>query len=212
MTTNPGSTVIGGSAAETWIDVGAHLGEKTLPAAQSNPSLRVYAFEPNLRVAMQLVGLAPNFIVLPMAVGEKNGTADFYLNSYAAASSLLPFDSAGLQQWIGGDQLRVVEKVDVPVIRLDTFLELAGVQQVDYLKIDAQGGDLAVVRSAGERLRDIARISLEVQITPFALYAGGSEKASVMEFLFQAGFRLDSCERQSFDQEENLTFCRVVTA
>ncbi|MFB3777027.1 MAG: FkbM family methyltransferase [Bryobacteraceae bacterium] len=196
--------------AEIWLDVGAHLGEKTLPAARSNPALRVYAFEPNLRLAMRLVGLAPNFVVLPMAVAEQTGTADFHLNSFEAASSLLPFDPTGLQRWIGGDVLRVVETVPVPVIRLDTFMELAGIGRVDYLKIDAQGGDLEVVRSAGDRIRSIGRISLEVQITPFPLYAGGAKKEDVLEYLLRSGFRLEEVEQQSHVQEENLTFSRVV--
>ncbi len=195
--------------AETWIDVGAHRGEKTLSAAQANPALRVYAFEPNLHVALQLVGMAPYFIVLPMAVAEKNGAADFYLNSFEAASSLLPMDPQRLERWIDGDLLRVVSTISVPVIRLDTFLELAGIRQVDYLKVDAQGGDLDVVRSAGNRLKDIPRIALEVQITPLPLYVGGSQKSMVMEYLLRAGFQLEANERQSHDQEENLTFCRV---
>ncbi len=126
--------------AETWIDVGAHRGEKTLSAAQSNPALRVYAFEPNLHLALQLVGMAPNFIVLPMAVAEKNGAADFYLNSYETASSLLPMDPQGLERWIDGD--------------------------------------LDVVRSAGNRLKDIQRIALEVQIALLPLHVGSSQKST----------------------------------
>jgi FkbM family methyltransferase len=199
----------GEPAAEIWIDVGAHLGEKTLAAARSNPALRVYAFEPNLRVAMQLVGLLPNFVVVPIAIGEQNGAADLYINAFEASSSLLPFDPRGLARWIGGDQLRVVERILVPVIRLDRFMELAGIREVDYLKIDAQGADLAVVRSAGDRLQDVKKICLEVQITPFPLYVGGSHKDAVMQHMQQAGFKLVSRESQNHGQEENLTFYRV---
>jgi len=193
---------------ETWIDVGAHLGQGTLPAARLNPGIRVYAFEPNLRRAMELAGLLPNFIVLPMAVGEHNGVADFYLNEFDAASSLLPLHPEGLAQWIGREQLRVAATLAVPVIRLDTFLQTASIRSVDYLHIDAQGMDLAVVRSAGERLKDIRKIMLEVQITPLPLYVGAAGKDAILEFLNSAGFELVGCQRQSHDQEENLTFYR----
>lgn len=193
----------------TWIDVGAYLGEKSLGAAEADERLRVYAFEPNLAVAVGLMGRLPNYVVIPMAVSEQEGGADFYLNSFTAASSLLPFDPRGLDRWDGGEQLRVERRVTVPVIRLDTFMDLAGIAEVEYLKIDAQGADLAVVRSAGRRLRDIARISLEVQITPVPLYAGGSEKAAVLAYLDGAGFRLEASEPQSRGQEENLTFVRI---
>jgi FkbM family methyltransferase len=194
---------------EIWIDVGAHLGEKTFAFAQQNPALRVYAFEPNLRLAAQRLGRLPNFVVVPMAVSEEDGCADFYLNTFAAASSLLPFDSAGLVNWRGGEVLNVERKLVVPTIRLDTFLDLMGIPEVHFLKVDAQGADLAVVRSLGRRIKDVRKISLEVQINPVPLYVGGSQKGEVEQYLRAAGFSLDSCEKQSYDQEENLTYLRA---
>jgi len=191
-----------------WIDVGAHLGEKTLSIAARNPNMLVYAFEPNLTVAAQLMGRLPNYVVLPMAVAEQDGCSPFYLNRYDAASSLLPFVPEGLQQWVGGEILGVQATLTVPTVRLDTFLNGARIAKVAYLKIDAQGADLAVIRSLGERLRDIERISLEVQTTPIPLYRNGSRKEEVVQLLTQARFELLSCEKQSHDQEENLTFIR----
>jgi len=196
-------------APRVWLDVGAHLGEKTFAVAQQDPLVRVYAFEPNLRLAAQRMGLLPNFGVLPVAVAEHDGSADFYLNQDDAASSLLPFKPEGLRRWIGSEQLEVVSRVKVPTIRLDTFLNSAGIARVDYLKVDAQGADLAVVRSAGARLRDIARISLEVQTTPVPLYEGSASKEEVVRYLEAAGFALVAVEPQSHGQEENLTFVRA---
>jgi FkbM family methyltransferase len=192
----------------TWIDVGAHLGEKTFAAAERDPEIRVYAFEPNLAVARNLIGRLPNFVVLPMAVADRDGCVDFYLNAFPAASSLLPFNPEGLARWAGGEVLKVERKIAVPAIRLDTFMELMGIDEVEFLKVDAQGADLAVVRSAGDRLCSIARIALEVQVTPIPLYEGGSERKAVLEYLAGRGFELASVERQSLGQEENLVFVR----
>jgi len=193
---------------EVWVDVGAHLGEKTFSTAEENPRVRVYAFEPNLQVASKLMGCLPNYVVLPMAVAERDGSSPFYLNRYAEASSLLPFDPEGLRQWEGGDEFQLEATLTVPTIRLDTFLNQAGISKVNYLKIDAQGADLAVIRSAGERLRDIDRISLEVQITEVPLYRNSPGKEEVVQFMTGAGFDLVSTEKQSHGQEENLTFSR----
>src|SRR5207248_991104 len=135
----------------------AHLGEKTFIFAQQNPALQVYAFEPNLQVALERLGRLPNFIVVPVAVSEHDGCADFYLNRFAAASSLLPFDSAGLGAWQGREVLKVERKVVVPTLRLDTFLERMGIPEVDFLKIDAQGADMAVIRSLGRRIDQVRK-------------------------------------------------------
>jgi len=196
------------AADQIWLDVGAHEGEKTLAAARADPALFVYAFEPNLAVASRLMGLLANYIVLPLAVAEQNGSAAFHVNRYEGASSLLPFVPEGLARWIRGGELAVTATVTVPTMRLDTFLDGAGIRRVHYLKIDAQGADLAVIRSAGERLKDIDRISLEVQTTPFELYRGASRKGDVLAFLEARGFDLVEVEAQSFDQEENVTFVR----
>jgi len=197
-----------GPSTAVWIDVGAHLGEKTFSVAAQNPHIRVFAFEPNLQVASQLMGRLPNYVVLPLAVNEQDGSSPFYLNRFDAASSILPFVPEGLSQWVGGELLQIEATLTVPAIRLDTFLNRAGIAKVAYLKIDTQGNDLAVIRSLGERLCDVERISLEVQTTPIPLYRDASLKEDVVKFLTEAGYELISCEKQSHNQEENLTFMR----
>ena len=189
-----------------WIDVGAHLGEITLTYAAQNPELTVYAFEPNLRAASTLFGRAPNYVVIPMAVAETDGTAPFRVNSFDQASSLLKMDENARRLWKGGDALREESVLTVPTIRLDTFMSVVGISRVDFLKIDTQGNDLGVIRSAGQRLQDIRKITLEVDITARRLYQGSPSKDEVLSFLEGAGFRLISKERQSHEQEENLTF------
>ena len=102
-----------------------------------------------------------------------------------------------------------VKALVVPTIRLDTFLDLMEIPEVHFLKIDAQGADLAVIRSLGSRIKHVGKISLEVQINPVPLYAGGSQKEEVQEYMSAAGFSLQTCEKQSYDQEENLTYLRA---
>lgn len=191
-----------------WIDVGAHHGEITLGYAIHNPGLRIFAFEPNLQAATTLFGRARNYVVIPMAVAEMDGAAQFHINSFDEASSLLPMDETARRAWKGGEVLREESVRTVPTIRLDTFMDLLGISRVDFLKIDTQGGDLAVLRSAGKRLRDIRKVTLEVDVTSRRLYQGSPSKEQILSFLQTAGFKLAGNEQQSHGQEENLTFER----
>jgi FkbM family methyltransferase len=192
----------------TWVDVGAHHGETTIGYARHNPGLTIYEIEPNLRAALRMMGHAPNVIVIPMAVAEKDGCADFHINAYEESSSLLSTNEEALQTWVGVEKLKVESVVTVPTIRLDTFMHLAGIKNIDFLKIDTQGMDLAVLRSAGSRLRDIAKITLEVEVAPVHFYSGAPSKDEVLRFLDEAGFALTGVESQTHGQEENLTFVR----
>jgi FkbM family methyltransferase len=171
-----------------------------------DPALTVYAFEPNWNLVRQMIGQLPNFVVFPMAVSERDGVSDFFLNAEDEASSLLDFDPEGLQRWNGGESLRIESKIAVPTIRLDTFMRDMNIQTVDYLKIDAQGADFTVIRSAGARLNDIRKIKLEVDITPVHLYQGSAGREEVAAHMEERGFVLNGAEVQSLGQEENLTF------
>jgi FkbM family methyltransferase len=195
-----------------WLDVGANLCTHTYSYALFNPSLRIYAFEPNLEIACRMFNSLPNLFMIPMAVAETDGCSEFNITAYPDSSSLLPLDDDNASRWVGAHDLRVASRTIVPTIRLDTFLNRANIQTVDYLKIDAQGMDLAVVKSAGDRLKDIRRIFLEVCVTPYPPYRGAPTKGEVVEFLSTQGFALAAVETQSDGQEENLTFQNTAAA
>lgn len=190
-----------------WIDVGAHLGEGTLDAAFDDPRLLVFAFEPNWNLARRIMGRAANFVVLPMAVSDVDGFAEFFINSSDGSSSLVRMEESGLGHWKDLD-LTVQSKVLVPTIRLDTFMKLSDLPRVDYLKVDAEGVDLKVVKSAGNRLIDIAEIKVEVDVAPDRLYQGAPGRDEVIAFMVGAGFRHTRTESQNDGRQENLTFAR----
>jgi FkbM family methyltransferase len=191
------------------LDVGAHLGETSFTKAEANPDLQVIAFEPNISLANQTFQRLPNFQVLPIAIGEQTGLATFHLNAFAAASSMLPMDESARKEWIGGEVLAQDSQITVPVMRLDAVMNGLGIKKVDFLKIDAQGGDFAVVKSLGERLRDVRKIKLEVTTKPQQLYVGAATKSEIVAFLREHGFALVSEQSQTHGQEENLVFFQL---
>ncbi|MEX0270519.1 FkbM family methyltransferase [Leptolyngbyaceae cyanobacterium UHCC 1019] len=113
-----------------------------------------------------------------------------------------------MQKWIGGEDIQVEATTTVPTIRLDTFLNQMQIDEIDYLKIDAQGSDFDVVLSLGDRLRDCRKVKLEVAITPIQLYSGAATKTEVINYFTQHDFVLIRIDKQSHEQEENFTFVR----
>jgi FkbM family methyltransferase len=194
-----------GKARRVWIDVGAHLGEGTLDEALRDPNLLVFAFEPNWALARQIMGRAANFVVLPMAVSDSDGRADFFVNARDGASSLARMEESGLTHW-KHSEFAVKSTVVVQTVRLDTFMKLADLRTIDYLKVDAEGVDLRVIQSAGERVRDIKKITLEVDIGPDRLYQGAPSHDDVLDFMQKQGFELTGSDQQNFGLQENLTF------
>lgn len=190
-----------------WIDVGAHLGERTFSAVAERECLIVYAFEPNLTIAARSFGRHPRFVMLPMAVSAVDGCIDFHIAVKDDCSTTMALDSRGWEDWKGRQGLAIARTVQVASIRLDTFMRYVRIERVEFLKVDAQGADLSVLQSLGERIADVGRIMVEVQVVR-SPYDGAATKAEMIAYLQERGFELVNATRQSSDQEENLEFVR----
>ena len=189
------------------IDVGAYDGaEVTVPFAKSGEHT-IYAIEPIPDLAKKLEERSLSGVsVFNFAIDLQDGVASFFVNQDRQTSSLLP--AVVSERWSDyAENLCQESVIDVPVKRLDTFIKENQIEEVDFLKIDTQGNDLNVIKSAGSSIHRVKRLSLEVQLTP--LYDGGSTKDDVIEYLEARGFRLSQSSLQTNGLEENLEFIRV---
>jgi FkbM family methyltransferase len=138
------------------IDAGAHTGRHTLPMIRAvSPSGKVYAFEPLPFARFELERAAaatdPNSTVVmiyPYALSNREGTDDFVVAVDLPAYS-------GLKTRIYDGPCRT-DKIQVQVRMLDhLFIE---VERLEYIKIDAEGGELDILRGATailDRLRPV---------------------------------------------------------
>jgi FkbM family methyltransferase len=178
-----------------------------MESAAHHDDIIVYAFEPNLLTIAGNVGRYPNYIVVAAAVGTANGVRIFQLADSDTASTIMPINWENTMRWQGGP-LTVTARIPVPMVRLDTFMDTAGIGSVERLTVDAQGADLDVLKSAGERIGDIECIRVEVAVTPFPVYLGAPTKQEIISYMDTCGFRLTEVEPSSHGQEEYLQFVR----
>jgi len=189
------------------IDVGAHDGSAfSIPYSQ-DPTVVVYAVEPNPQLAEKLRSFnRSNLHVFCTAFGEVDAAAQLYVNRNDQTSSLLRVHCDDAWKFYK-EQLEPIQIIDVPVQRLDTFVQAQRITEIDILKIDAQGFDLQVLKGAGKTIHSIGKIQLEVQLQP--LYEGSASKEEILEYLGDRGFSLVRCTPQTDGLEENLEFIRV---
>lgn len=129
-------------------------------------------------------------VVLPIAIGGSGmaGVQKLHVSRRnAGCSSLLPIDnSSNRKAWcaLAGDTR------EVPTVTLDTLLGWIG-QPVEFLKVDAQGLDLAIVRSAPARLASQVRsFAMEVILDDcHGLYEGQPKCSTVLQETAALGFK-----------------------
>lgn len=188
------------------IVVGAGLPLDFIEEARKNPELTVYAFEPNKDMASKYTNLPNNYKIIYKAVSNFTGTATFNISNEFTCSSLKQFTSLA-------DELNYkhIKTVEVPVIRLDEFLEENNVDLVDYLVVDAQGADYEVIEGLGHKLDIIKKGQVESMAIddPDTLYEGQKDYHSLVNLLGNGfDFRIINNDGGLGNREINLIFIK----
>lgn len=160
------------------IDVGANYGCYALSLAKRcGPTGRVVAFEPGSATAtMREASVAANGFgqveVVRAAVADRSGTA--WLR-HLHSSELNELGEPGEGDAAGET---------VALISLDEFAQRRAFERLDYLKIDAEGGELAVLRGAARLLESTSPLLMT------ELVHSGTFNAGLQESLRDLGFDL----------------------
>jgi FkbM family methyltransferase len=152
-----------GSDAGLIFDIGASDGRTARRYRGLFDRARIICFEPDEERA-KAIGRLPlnNVEVVRQALSDREGTASFYVNSDPDTSSLLPSVQLGSHIDQYTSPLRTVT---VETTTLDAYCGRAGIDRIDILKLDIQGGELAALRGAHSLLRRkrVRLIYLEVE-------------------------------------------------
>ena len=136
----------------TVCDVGANLGNWSdmmlRAAAARGADLRLYAFEPipatAERFAARFAGRPYAPILQPMALSDTEGAAEMAVFSETGGTNSLVFR----------DGEEIAPRVTVPLRTFDAWSASQGVGEIDLMKIDAEGHDLAVIKGCVGALRE----------------------------------------------------------
>lgn len=158
------------------VDVGANLGQFNLFCKHYLDADRVISIEPIISCYQLLTeNVAAPSDCINALVTETECERDFFVAEDSQLSSVIQNDSAA-----------GYEKMLLKGIPLDILLEEKGLDRVDLLKIDTEGSELEVLRSAEKTLEKTKVVLVEMSI--FRKNSGNI--FAVGSFLESRGFRL----------------------
>lgn len=139
--------------ANTVLDVGAAQGDWSRQALLENKNIKIHAFEP---IGEQAEKLRKQFSESPMvvhaiALGSSQKTSKFYVCSQVAELSSLHARSVLKDEFA----FSLVER-EVPVDTLDSVSKQHAITHIDFLKIDTEGNELAVLTGGSNLLQSKA--------------------------------------------------------
>jgi len=160
------------------IDIGCHIGSFLQKITTLAPAGRHYAVEPVPHKAANLRHKFPAVTVLEMALGDTNGTAEFFINAAQTSYSGLKARA------VPG----ALQSVEVQCRKLDDAIPADAA--IGFIKIDVNGAESMVLRGAlGLLRRD--RPALLLECTQGGLDDYGVDSDEVFDLLVgEAGYRV----------------------
>ena len=128
---------------DVFFDVGANIGYlSAIAAGLVGPSGQIHCFEPVPEYfdrVEKLAALNPGYEFRAnfCAAGEQPGTCKIYVTREPGQSTLVPAYKKDPE---------IVSTLEVPVIRLDAYMQQRGIERVALIKIDAEGFELPILR------------------------------------------------------------------
>jgi FkbM family methyltransferase len=189
----------------TFYDIGAHLGEYTIMAAQVvGRQGHVHAFEPNpelfraLSSSVRRNGFS-QCTVNRLAVGNANGEVTLNVTGDPALGwiSMSAHDESA-----GQAETEVAPTFEVPMATLDTYWRRSGSGPVDLVKMDIEGAELLALGGATELLSQRSSPVLVFECLPNLLGRFGHTYKDITNRLEILGYVICELTNDGFNSEE----------
>lgn len=191
------------------LDIGAHQGLYTLLASREVvPDGQVISFEPSPRELRRLrwnlrLNRCPNVRMEPLALGSDEDAAELFvcLGRETGCNSLRPPTVS-----------EMTKPIKVSITTLDNYCQKAGIDVVDFVKLDVEGAEMEVLRGARRLLSQKPRPVIMCELADIRTEPWGYRSSMIYEDLAAWGYhwfsiapdgRLEPCHmKESF--HENL--------
>ncbi|MBI2594652.1 MAG: FkbM family methyltransferase [Candidatus Colwellbacteria bacterium] len=178
----------------TLVDVGAS-GDLQKSWRGLGEYLRVIGFEPDKKAYEELVKRSSKkkdgemVTYLNLALHNKAAEADFFITRKQMVSSMLLPNEDLIREFPVPERFDIVASRKIKTETLDAALQQAGVQDIDFIKLDTQGSELFILQGAAETLRKKA-LGVEVELEFAEVYKNQPLFGDVDQFLRNSGFAL----------------------
>ncbi len=152
--------------------------------------LNIIGFEPDEREYQVLVKKSGEKIrYLNTALGHRQGEIDFFLTRKQQVSSMFKPNQAFLGQFPEASRFDIVKTVKLKADTLDHQFDMHKIKDVDFLKIDCQGSELAIMEGARKTIQEQV-VGVEIEVAYASIYEGQPLFPEVDAFLRDQGFYL----------------------
>ncbi len=176
------------------IDVGVNVGNVLMNMAKICPHAQVVGFEPDAKNFQRAVkNLALNSFTNARIINKGLGDAPAQVKLFKVNKH-----NAGMNRILDSNEQSNEPDMEfdiIDIIRLDDFIDEAGLTRVDLIKIDVEGYELKVLKGAENTLRKFSP-ELFIELDDDYLRAQNDSAESLILFLTDLGYEIFRAENK----------------
>lgn len=158
-------------------DVGANVGQSTFAYARVLPRAKIFAFEP----------FPDTFDILKEAIGQRNRifAYNLALSSSCGTQTMSALGDSSMYRICDGDTKGGVQ---IESTTVEKFCAQHEIDHVDFMKIDTEGHDLAVLRGCGAYIKNVDFIMCEASANRYNRFHNSF--LEIFDYMSDHGFYL----------------------
>ena len=174
-----------GDTANIIFDIGTRDGDDAEYFREKLNGIQIYALDANPLAVQETKRRYPNFNVIETAISNYDGRTKFtqIISNDKDLEGCSSF--VNIHQTQGrGSQF----EIDVPVMRLDSFLKTHKINSVDIIKIDTEGFSYEVLEGMGDTIHNVKLLHVETEA--FSRHEGHKNNVEIKKFMEDKDFTL----------------------
>lgn len=194
------------------LDIGANEGAFTNELIKIFPKSRIFAIEPGSKAFLVLKQRLHRFQQVTcekFAIGEVPGISVLYTYPDSAKNTLVRSLRDYMRKKEGNHE-------ETSIIRLDDYCNNLKIREIDFLKIDVEGNELAVLKSAEEFLKNGRIKTIFCEFHKILSIENESSShtnlASLVDYLLRFEFRFIALYTEGIHLSESLVTCNALFA
>jgi FkbM family methyltransferase len=177
-------------AAEVF-DLGANVGVWTVLMNKTNPAVRIHSFEPSPKTHNLLeknikLNECPNIILNRVAVSDADGEISFEVPENASIFGRVAPRTAGHDE---EGRFSNARSFSVPAVRLAQYCQAHSIREIDFLKIDVEGHELAALKGLEPLLSQRKVKAMYIETMKANHDRMGTSFSELLKFITDCGYR-----------------------